>query len=627
MKKVSEHDSINEMYQKLIEDNMSNIFDREDQQETVRCGFCSQGMSCQLCSNGPCRITPIVEGKRKIDSGACGIGPDAMAMRYMLLRNVMGTSTYTYHAKEAFRTLKSTAEGRTPFEIQDINKLKTFANACGLKVTSVNETAVNLAKFLYEQTYTSRPSIMVERFAPKPRQDLWNKLGIYPAGPQEEMLVSTSSCLTNVDSDYVSLALKAMRLGISCIYGAQIGLEMVQDILYGTPMPHKVDVDLGIVDPEYINIVVNGHEPFVGAALINMARSSKIQERAGAEGAKGLRIVGSIETGQELIQRFNVDDVFVGLTGNWITIEPLLATNAVDVFAMDMNCSLPRLNEYSKKYNTTLISVSKLVKLPHVSINMDYEPHKVEKMAEEIINIAFKNYKNRKSTKSHVPNRKTEAIVGVSTEAILNILGGSLDPLLNAIKDGDIKGVVALISCTSIHGNGHDMNTVAIAKELIKKDILVVSAGCGNAALQVAGLTSLDAIDMAGSKLAGVCKLLKIPPVLSFGTCTDTGRISMLVTELTKALNVDTKDLPIAVTAPEYMEQKATIDALFALGFGLYTHVSPLPPVTGGESLVKLLTNDLENLTGAKLDVETDMVKAASNIESHINKKRSRLGI
>ena len=41
-------------------------------------------------------------------------------------------------------------------------------------------------------------------------------------------------------------------------------------------------------------------------------------------------------------------------------------------------------------------------------------------------------------------------------------------------------------------------------------------------------------------------------------------------------------DLPVAAAAPEFMEQKATIDAIFAPAFGLYTYVNPVPAVTGG---------------------------------------------
>ncbi len=103
---------------------------------------------------------------------------------------------------------------------------------------------------------------------------------------------------------------------------------------------------------------------------------------------------------------------------------------------------------------------------------------------------------------------------------------------------------------------------------MIKKDILVVSGGCGNHGLEVAGLCNLEAKEMAGTGPKEVCELLKIPPVLSFGTCTDTGRISMLVTALADHLDVDIPDLPIAVTAPEWMEQKATIDGVFAVAEG-----------------------------------------------------------
>ncbi len=34
----------------------------------------------------------------------------------------MGAGTYSHHAYEAFRTLKATAEGKTPFTIKDVNK-------------------------------------------------------------------------------------------------------------------------------------------------------------------------------------------------------------------------------------------------------------------------------------------------------------------------------------------------------------------------------------------------------------------------------------------------------------------------------------------------------------------------
>ncbi|MGQ9760203.1 MAG: hypothetical protein ACUVQ5_06540 [Candidatus Methanomethylicaceae archaeon] len=259
--------------------------------------------------------------------------------------------------------------------------------------------------------------------------------------------------------------------------------------------------------------------------------------------------------------------------------------------------------------------------------HIDYVPEGVENQAAHIVNLAIDNFVKRKGKGIQIPKKVQSALVGFSIESILSTLGGSLSPLLETIRKGQIKGVVGLVSCTSLGNGPHDLPTVTIAKELIKRDILVLSMGCGNAALQVGGLCSLDAIELAGPGLRSLCTALKVPPVLSFGTCTDTGRLSILVCEVAKALNVDVSDLPVAVSAPQYMEQKATIDAIFALAFGVLTHVSPTPPIVGGARLMKLLIEDLEGITGGKLLLENDMFKAADAIESHILKKRKSLGL
>jgi carbon-monoxide dehydrogenase catalytic subunit len=86
-------------------------------------------------------------------------------------------------------------------------------------------------------------------------------------------------------------------------------------------------------------------------------------------------------------------------------------------------------------------------------------------------------------------------------------------------------------------------------------------------------------------------------------------------------------DLPVAAVAPEYMEQKATIDALFALALGLYTYVNPVPTVTGAPNLVRLLTEECKEVTGGVLNVEKDPVKAADGILAHIEAKRKKLGM
>jgi len=315
--------------------------------------------------------------------------------------------------------------------------------------------------------------------------------------------------------------------------------------------------------------------------------------------------------------------------GNWLAIEPLLATGTVDVFAMEENCSPPAIDMYAEKYQATLVAVSTLIDMPGLEHKIPYDPSEVDKMADKLIDLAIENFKKRKdNVKPMVPQMTTKAIAGFSTEAVFGALGNKLEPLVDVIVAGKIKGVVALANCSTLRNGPQDWMTVNLTKELIKRDILVVAGGCGNHALEVAGLCNLDANNtMAGEGLREVCNSLKIPPVLSFGTCTDTGRISMLVTALADHLNVDVPDLPIAVTAPEWMEQKATIDGVFAVAYGAYTHLSPVPFITGAPELVDLLTNKVEGVTGGKVALGDDPVQVAKDIEAHINKKRKGMGL
>lgn len=630
--RISYHESIKKMYKKLKDDNITNIWDRYEAQgfggdPDKRCPFCQGGVRCDLCSNGPCRSDAPTDKR-----GVCGINADGMAMRMMLLRNVLGTSTYHFHAEQTIKTLRATANGETPFQIKEPEKLKSFAKRLGLEATgNINEIALNFCDFVetdFNRKY-SEPSKIVDLLAPEERKNLWKKLGIFPGGVYGEMMLATSSCLTNVDGYYVSLALKAMRIGIAMAYQSQIINEFTQDILFGIPRPHKMRVDLGVLDPDYVNVLPNGHEPFLGFAMIQLARKEEWQKKAKDVGAKGLRIIANIETGQEIIQRWEMDEVFYGFTGNWIMQEAIMASGCVDLFVADMNCSMPIDPIYAKKYKFKLIPTSEVVAFEGINDRMDYIPQEADAQAESLLKMAIDNFKERRASVEPVVGLPMkEAIVGFSTESIVEALGGTVEPLLNAIKDGTIRGVAGMVSCTSLRDSGQDIHTIKIVSELIKRDILVLSLGCGNGAVQVGGLCGIDAKEKAGPGLNKLCTSLNMPPVLSYGTCTDTGRLADLIGIVSKALgDVPIPDLPIAAVAPEYMEQKATIDAIFALAFGLYTYVNPVPPVTGGPNLVKLLTEDCKNITGGIIDVEKDPIKAADAILSHIESNRKKLGI
>lgn len=629
--RISYHESVRRLYERIKKDGLTNIWDRYRTQgigdnPDQRCHFCMNGVRCDLCSNGPCRAD-VEKDKR----GVCGITGDGMAMRMMLLRNVLGASTYHYHTQETLRTFRAASYGSTLFKIKEPEKLRAFALRFNIPdILPDEEIAGSLYTYLASDFSRSHdePSHIVQTFAPKERILKWRELDIFPGGIYGEILLATSSCLTNVDGYYKSLAKKALRLSIAMAYQSQLVTEYLQDIMFGTPKPHKMNVDLGVLDPDYVNVILNGHEPFLGFAMIELARRKEWQDRAKSKGALGLRIIGNIETGQEIIQRYEMDNILYGFTGNWISQEAVLASGCIDLFACDMNCSMPIDPIYAKKYRFKLVPITPLVSFEGIEERINYHPYEAEKQAATLLEMAIDNYpERRKSVDSVIDLPKRQAVVGFSTESILEIMEGTPEPLIKSILDGKLKGIAGLISCTTLRDSGQDVHTVRIAEELIKNDVLVLSMGCGNAGLQVAGLCTEEAKTLAGEGLRSICEYFGIPPVLSFGTCTDTGRLADFLGSISAYLkNIPISELPVVACAPEYMEQKATIDAIFALALGLYTYVNPFPPIGGAPNLIKLLVEDLPDITGGRLHLEKDHKKAVDAMLGHLAQKRIKMG-
>ena len=209
--RVSYHDSVEEMLKRIREDGLSSVFSRWEDQEKIRCKFCLEGLSCQLCTQGPCRISEKAGAVR----GVCGIDRDGMAMRNFLMRNIMGAATYGHHAFEAFRTLKATGEGKTPFKIKDVDKLKWMCEKLGIDTDQpINKMAIELAELLDREMKTNpdHESKMVEVFAPTKRKKVWKKLNIYPTGVEHEVQNCIASCLTKMLGAFIfSLTVKIAK--------------------------------------------------------------------------------------------------------------------------------------------------------------------------------------------------------------------------------------------------------------------------------------------------------------------------------------------------------------------------------------------------------------------------------
>jgi carbon-monoxide dehydrogenase catalytic subunit len=217
-------------------------------------------------------------------------------------------------------------------------------------------------------------------------------------------------------------------------------------------------------------------------------------------------------------------------------------------------------------------------------------------------------------------------MAGFSVESIVSALGGTPEPLVEAIKEGKIRGAVGVVGCNNPkipQDHGH----VTLTRRLIENDILVVVTGCAAVANGKAGQMVPEAASLAGPGLNAVCSALGIPPVLHLGSCVDNTRILVLAAALAKHLGVDISDLPLAGAAPEWYSEKAVAIGAYVVASGIYTVLGVQPAIFGSKKVVNLLADGLEGVVGAKFAVEPDPERSAVLVRRHIEAKRQALGL
>jgi carbon-monoxide dehydrogenase catalytic subunit len=377
-------------------------------------------------------------------------------------------------------------------------------------------------------------------------------------------------------------------------------------------------VNAGVLKKDQVNIVVHGHNPVVSEMVSKSCISEEMLALAKAKGANGINLAGVCCTGNELLMRRGI-----AMAGNHLMTELILTTGAVDMMIVDYQCIMPSIGKVAACYHTKMISTSDKARFPGME-HHEFHPDNAEEKAKILVKAAIENFVNRKQV--YIPVAPQEAVGGFSIETILGALGGTPEPLIDAIKAGKIRGAVGVVGCNNPKIK-HDYGHVTLIKKLIENDILVVDTRCVSVASAKAGFKVPSAIEMAGPGLKEICGALGIPPVLHLGSCVDNVRILVLVSALANALGVDISDLPVAGSAPEWYSEKAVTIGVYCVASGITTHLGPMPPVTGSMNVVNLLTKGLEDLVGATFGVEPDPEKAAVFLTRVIEKKRKALGL
>ncbi|HJF95185.1 MAG TPA: anaerobic carbon-monoxide dehydrogenase catalytic subunit [Lachnoclostridium phocaeense] len=592
--------------------------------QSTKCGFGLQGVCCRLCANGPCRITP------KAPRGICGATADVIVARNFLRAVASGSGCYIHIVENTALNVKKTAEIKG--EIKGEKSLAKLAEIFGVQGTDKWDTAKQVAQMVLDDLYKPEYEKMelVEKMAYGPRFKRWQELNILPGGAKGEVFHGVVKCSTNLNSDPVDMYTDCLKLGISTgIYGLTL-TNLLNDVLLGEPELRMAPVGLCVIDPDYINIMITGHQHTIFVDLQERLTSKEAVAKAQAAGAKGFKLVGCTCVGQDLqLRGAHYTEVFDGHAGNNYTSEAVLATGGIDAVLSEFNCTLPGIEPICDELMIKQICLDDVAK----KANAELKPFKFEereKQSEEIIDEIVEAYKARrgKVTMNLQPEHGNDhTLTGVSEGSLKEFLGGNWKPLIDLIVSGDIKGVAGVVGCTNLTAGGHDVLTVDLVKELISRDIIVLTAGCSSGGIENCGLMTPEAAKLAGPKLRAVCEKLNIPPVLNFGPCLAIGRLEIVATELAEALGIDIPQLPLVLSAAQWLEEQALADGCFGLALGLPLHLGLPPFVTGSDLAVKLLTEDMKSLTGGQVIINPDAKASADILEKIIEEKRAGLNI
>jgi len=586
-----------------------------------QCGFGELGVCCRNCNMGPCRISPFEEEGPKL--GICGATADIIVARNLIRMIAAGAAAHSDHGRDIAHTLLLTAEGKGGgYQIKDEAKLKALAAEYGIQADgrSKEEIALDLARAVYAEFGQQEGALQFAHRAPQKRFALWQSLGLVPRGVDREIVEIMHRTHIGVDNDPVNLILQGLRASLADGWGGSMIATELSDVLFGTPTPIRSQANLGVLKADQVNVVVHGHEPTLSEMVVAAAQDPEMLALASKYGAKGINVCGICCTGNEVLMRHGIP-----IAGNFLQQELAVMTGAVEAMVVDVQCIFPALGALAGCFHTRFISTSPKAKFPG-AMHVEFHEEQAYDIAKQIVRTAVENYRFRKAGLVHIPDEKSECMVGFSVEAIVAALGGTLEPLLGAVKSGAIKGIAGVVGCNNPKIQ-QDYGHVNLVKELIKRDVLVVTTGCNAIACAKAGLLLPEAAEMAGPGLKGVCQALGVPPVLHMGSCVDISRILVACTAIANALGVDISDLPVAGAAPEWMSEKAVSIGAYVVSSGIFTVLGTIPPVLGGPEVAKLLTAGAEGVVGAKFAVEPDPFKAAQLIADHVAEKRAGLGI
>lgn len=612
-----------QMLEKAQKDGVSTAFDRAA--EMKPCPIGAKSACCRICAMGPCRLN----SKDPYGAvGVCGATVDTIQSRNFSRMVACGTAAHSSHGRVMLNLFKDVVQGKIKdYTIKDPVKLEEVARSLAIETEgrSIEEIALDLCTEL-ERTFMEMEgeTPFAKRVPPK-TLELWRKMDIVPRGAMLEVMELMNRTHAGMDQDYENLTKQINRTALADGWGGAMLATEISDILFGTPVPVRAEVNMGCLKEDEVNIVIHGHEPNLLESILASVNDPGLLAAAKTAGAKGINLVGMCCSGLEMLCRHGIPHA-----GNFMSTEAIMVTGAVDAFGVDVQCIMQGLAKVAECYGTRLFTTNPSCRIEGVE-HIPFVEDEPRKCTDAIVEQAIDRFRNRKG-EIQIPQIKNLGIHGFSHEYINYMLGGSFrssyTPLNDNIINGRIRGVAGVVGCVNPRVK-QDWVHVELVKELIKNDILVVQTGCSQISLAKAGLCTPEAANLAGPGLREVCEAVGMPPVLGMGSCVDNSRILIACAEMVKVggLGNSIADLPVAGAAPEWYSEKAVTIGQYFVASGVFTVFGVTYPIIKDTKFYDLLFDGLEKQGLGKWAFTPDPYEMARLIIEHIDKKRKALGI
>ncbi|MDR1085935.1 MAG: carbon monoxide dehydrogenase [Deltaproteobacteria bacterium] len=610
--------AVREMLVFFEEKGQETVFDRFDRQKP-HCAYGLAGSCCRNCTIGPCRITAANP------RGVCGADADLIAARGMLRMIAAGTAAHGARGREVMLALKAAGEGILPMSIAGAAKTVNSAKALGIPTEGrdIKDVARDLADVLLEDISRSVPGThkTLATFAPPERKNVWRDLGILPISCYHEVFESYHRTNVGTDSDWRNIMLQFHRCGLAYVFSSVLGSSIAMDSLLGMPERRKVRCNLGALQEGYVNIAVHGHSPVLVSEIVRQGQSEELTAQARQSGAKGIAFYGICCSGLSAMYRYGG----VIPLSNAVGAELVLGTGALDLWVADVQDVFPSVMEVARCFKTAVVVTSDSGRLPgaefygydHDHSNFD----QTRELAAKIVTRGIESFKDRRELpKGQVPAYETEAETGFSVENI-TAQWGSLKPVVEALKNRDLVGVVNLVGCNNPRVV-YEKAIYEVTKYLIEHNVLVLTNGCASFVLMKMGLCQSQA--KAG---AGLRKFLgpDLPPVWHMGECLDNARASVFFRAVSDTAGLPIKDMPLAFSSPEWGNEKGVAAATAFRLFGLNSYHCVQAPIMASPALQNYFTIETEKMLGSQMIVDIDPVSLGRKIVTDLKVRRNNL--